>query len=168
MEWFFQMEIAEHVILLIKIVLLAIDFAVIASIPFLPKVIKTIINRWVAKHSHVPSVQYLPESAKPEEKLTSDVVPGKQAEPESTTIEEDLQKARDEKKRLYTTYSIDKLRLIARDFGKTTGFKINKYYKLDKPSLIEALIQAEEMVSIEKAAEEASEPLDLPDDVDTV
>ena len=42
--------------------------------------------------------------------------------------------------------------------------RIKKYYQLDKESLIEAIIQTEEMVSILKAAEEAEEEVKLPDD----
>lgn len=162
-----SLEIVDLILFLVKIIILAVMWTVIMTLPFIPKVLKTQINKWNQKHAHYPSVTYLPDGkpkANPEQELNETNDETKAPEEQEKTFLEEVEAARSEKRLKYINYSIDKLRDMAKEVGKS-GFKINKYYKLDKLSLIEAIVQAEDMIALEKAAEEAeSTEVSMPDD----
>lgn len=166
LEKFFQMELIQIVVFMIKLILLFISIAIVLTIPFLPKVILTQIKKINIKYGQMPSVNYLPDNVKKDvyedKKNYIDEKKDNPNEVESS-LENDIENTRKEKRLVYKDNSLEELREMAKELG-ASGTRIKKYYQLDKESLIEAIIQTEEMVSILKAAEEAEEEVKLPDD----
>ena len=156
---FFEMELMQIAIFIIKLLLLFIVITIIATMPFIPKIVKTQINKWNARHGQVPSVNYLPEIVKKIDKSEED----EKVIDDNSSIENDLENTRKEKREVYKDYSMEKLRKIAVELGQD-GNKIKKYYRLDKETLVEAIIQTEEIVAIQKAYEESQEEISMPDD----
>jgi hypothetical protein len=159
MDFLLKLELMEHLALTAKLLLLLIDWMIICSFPMMFKVVMTYTKKYLAKHGAVPSVNYLPESLADKAKRQEIENPTPELQPLST-FEDDMKRIREEKTRKYNLISIDDLRELAKDIGKSSGFRIKGYYKMDKPSLIEAIIQTEEIIEIEKAKEEASEAVD--------
>lgn len=157
MDWILELDVIDHLLIAFKLIIILVDFTIICSIPMMPKVINTYTKKFIQKHGVVPSVNYLPDYKKPVVSDTPDELP--EATKESNSLEDDMALIRADKTKAYEMLSIDKLRLRARDIGKT-GFKIKNYYKMDKHTLIESIIQTEEYVAIEMANEEATELAD--------
>ncbi len=163
MDFLLEMELMEHLALTAKLLLILIDFAIVCSIPMMFKVVKTFTNKYLAKHGQVPSINYLPESLADKAKREQQANPSPEPTPETqpvSSIEDDMKRIRDEKTRKLNLISIDDLRERAKEIGQTTGFKIKAYYKMDKPSLIEAIIQTEEIIEVENAKDAASDAVD--------
>lgn len=162
---FNELELVEMFIIAVKLLLALISFAIIASFPLVPKVVSFYIKKHLAKQQ-VPSVNYLPDGTaknQPGQTPAVEIVkPDDHIEPkvdEPKTLEEEMKRLREDKRRRLSMQSIEDLRKAAQQCGRD-GYKIAKYYKLDKPSLIEAIIQTQEFIDIDKANEEAQDVTD--------
>ena len=47
-----SLEIVDLILFLVKIIILAVMWTVVMTLPFIPKVLKTQINKWNQKHAH--------------------------------------------------------------------------------------------------------------------
>lgn len=156
MQWILELELIDHIKITLSLLLILIDWVIILSMPMMFKLVKTFSNKYIAKHAVVPEKNYLPEVYQTKGDPVADT---KATEEPEQTLEDDLKRIRAEKAKKYGLIGIDDLRNMAKQLGQD-GFKIKGYYKFDKPTLIEAIIQTEEFIEIEKAKDEASEAVD--------
>ena len=165
---FNELELVELFIFAVKLLIVLICWAIIASFPLVPKVVSFYIKKHLAKQQ-VPSVNYLPDGTPKtqpaqtppaETPKADDPVATPQTEiKESISLEDQMKRLREEKARRLGMLPIEQLRKAAQQCGKD-GYKIKGYYKFDKPSLIEAIIQTQELMDIDKANDDAQEITD--------
>lgn len=162
---FNELELVEMFIMAVKLLMVLICWAILASFPLVPKVVIFHIKKHLAKQQ-VPSVNYLPDGTpKIQPAQTPPAETPKAEDPkvapveESVSIEDEMKRLREEKARRLGMLSIEQLRKAAQQCGKD-GYKIKSYYKLDKPSLIEAIIQTQEFMDIDKANDDGQEITD--------
>lgn len=153
----FEMEIVELLMVLVRIIILLVMWTALLSALFVPKIVKTFVNKWLIKNGHVPSVNYLPD------KTDIPDIDNKQVDSETTNddlnMSEQLEKIKNDRRDVLNKYNIDELRTMAKNF-KEDGFKIAKYYNMDKPTLIAAIIETEYKITLEKSLDDVQNDIE--------